>query len=707
MKPAANMHFEKLGKIRHLRIRSAQDLRSVLALDEALWVATNAPIATIHGDPTFLQSMDLDRNGRITTHDLQSAIRWTLNLLAETGALEAGVDRLRAQDLSENSPMAERIARGVALVADRRGVEASEPICLADVREVLKQEQALPVSESGVALPSASNDPEIRSFIRDVVAVTGGIEHPTGDRGINQPLLESFLQAGRSWLDWLQAGQIEPGRKSRIMPLGPETPQVYEICSRLASKLDPYFAQCEVLALDEQFQRRMGLTEAELDAYDFDDPSAIKQVLAAAPIARPRPDRTLPLQEGVNPYYTADLEQLRTVVLPAVLDESPDVLSAGQWLEVKAFFEAHRQWCQSRPGGGISQLSAQKVREILQGSLAQKTSELISESVQRAAVLEDLRLTEKLLLNLRYLVELANNLVSFPHLYDPHKRAMLQMGTLVIDGRRLNLAVRVLDRAEHIRVAQTSFMYVLYAQIQCPDEKEPYEVALPVTAGNKGNLCVGKRGVFFDVNGKECDARIVHILEHPISVREALGSPFRRVSQMIVGKIEAITGQAEKNFEARSSGALDQVPGGTQAPGGAPAPPATPPPTQTQMPSTGMLVGGGLAIAAVTSAIAYISNTLASINYQYILWVLVTALALVLLPIAALALLKLRKRDLSAILEGSGWGINARMHLTFSQKRYFTQKPRHVSLIRRLKWLLILAGVVVLVAAALAVWFWR
>jgi hypothetical protein len=124
------------------------------------------------------------------------------------------------------------------------------------------------------------------------------------------------------------------------------------------------------------------------------------------------------------------------------------------------------------------------------------------------------------------------------------------------------------------------------------------------------------------------------------------------------------------------------------------------------MPSTGMLVGGGLAIAAVTSAIAYISNTLASINYQYILWVLVTALALVLLPIAALALLKLRKRDLSAILEGSGWGINARMRLTFRQKRYFTQRPRHTTLISRLKWVLVLGAVLVLAAGVLAGWLW-
>jgi hypothetical protein len=39
------------------------------------------------------------------------------------------------------------------------------------------------------------------------------------------------------------------------------------------------------------------------------------------------------------------------------------------------------------------------------------------------------------------------------------------------------------------------------------------------------------------------------------------------------------------------------------------------------------------------------------------------------------AFVKLRRRDLSAILEGSGWGINARMRLTHQQSRFFTERP--------------------------------
>lgn len=75
------MHFDTHGRTYHLRIRGAEDLRHVLALDEALWVATNAPIATMHGDERFFALVDTDRNGRITACEVRGAILWTLSLL--------------------------------------------------------------------------------------------------------------------------------------------------------------------------------------------------------------------------------------------------------------------------------------------------------------------------------------------------------------------------------------------------------------------------------------------------------------------------------------------------------------------------------------------------------------------------------------------------------------------------------------------------
>ena len=80
--------------------------------------------------------------------------------------------------------------------------------------------------------------------------------------------------------------------------------------------------------------------------------------------------------------------------------------------------------------------------------------------------------------------------------------------------------------------------------------------------------------------------------------------------------------------------------------------------------------------AALGSAAAYVTSTLASVQtYKIVIAVLIALLAVV-LPTSVLAVVKLRSRDLAAILEGAGWAINARMRLTFRQGRVFAQQPR-------------------------------
>ncbi len=65
-----NMTFRRFGRTYHLRIRSADDLRQVLELSEAHWVAVSAPIDTIHCDSVFLELLDADHDGRIRPHEL-------------------------------------------------------------------------------------------------------------------------------------------------------------------------------------------------------------------------------------------------------------------------------------------------------------------------------------------------------------------------------------------------------------------------------------------------------------------------------------------------------------------------------------------------------------------------------------------------------------------------------------------------------------
>ncbi|MDY6913045.1 MAG: hypothetical protein SVT52_01120 [Planctomycetota bacterium] len=348
-------------------------------------------------------------------------------------------------------------------------------------------------------------------------------------------------------------------------------------------------------------------------------------------------------------------EQSATLSLGALNDES------GDGRKVRASAEKVLEKL-NRPGA--AEITLDDVRRLKVQVRARPVSEagvVLPAAGGPAEAMNEIRLVEKLLLYQVHLMDLANNFVSFPHLYNPARQAMFEMGRLVMDGRRFNFAMKVNNREQHAAVAAGSNMFVLYVAVT-PGAGQAYEVAVPVTSGSRGNLCVHKRGIFQDVAGRQCPAQVVHIIENPVSITEAMVSPFKRMGRLLTGKIESIAATAEEKVTGQASTTAQA----TDAP-------ASKPPTGLHV--GGLLVGGGVAVAALGSAAAYITKTLGGLEWWKILIGLAAAVLAVMLPTSIVAFLKLRRRDLSAILEGSGWAVNAQMCLTGRQSRYFTQRP--------------------------------
>ena len=88
--------FERYGRSYHLAVRNADDLRRVLELDEAHWVATNTPITSMNCDPVFLDLLDTDDNHRIMCRELKDGITWLFSVLRNTDGVTSGSRSLRA-----------------------------------------------------------------------------------------------------------------------------------------------------------------------------------------------------------------------------------------------------------------------------------------------------------------------------------------------------------------------------------------------------------------------------------------------------------------------------------------------------------------------------------------------------------------------------------------------------------------------------------
>ncbi len=91
--------------------------------------------------------------------------------------------------------------------------------------------------------------------------------------------------------------------------------------------------------------------------------------------------------------------------------------------------------------------------------------------------------------------------------------------------------------------------------------------------------------------------------------------------------------------------------------------------------SRDLLLAGGVTIAALGSSFAFIAKTIASLKLHQALAVMAFGLGIVLVPVMIIAIYKLYRRNLSAILEASGWAINGRMRLTYRLGKIFAPRP--------------------------------
>ena len=663
------MRFQRVGQTYQLQIACAEDLETVLSLDESLWMATSAPVSAFRCDPKLLAYLDTDGNGRIQSDEVKAAIRWLLDRLADRARVGAGVDTLPLSAVRAEAPEGQSLVESARYMLEAQGQEAGETISLAQVRTFLGTVQSRPLNGDGVIVPEATAEPEMAQFLRDALSVRGGAPDASGKKGLAEQQLNEFLAAIPAYLEWRQRGELPAGEmQSELMPFGSDTAQLHDVYRRHADKIDLFFGLCQLARFDPRTPPRLAGLEAHLQQLDPASAQQVNGYLQNLPVAVPQPEGALPLAEDmINPLYRDGVRDLRKRVLPRVLAHVEDVLTETEWGRVKAAFAPYEAYLGEKKGGFVEKLSLDKLRQYADPSYAERARGLLENDRKVTGVLQQAEQVERLLLLHQHLARFVNNFVSFPQLYARDQTALFEMGTMVMDGRWFSFAVKVEDLAAHTSVAKQSNLLVMYVDVTGA-AADKFTVALPVTSGTKGNLAVGKRGVFFDVSGREYDARIVQVIDNPVSVREALAMPFVRLWRLVEGKIETWSGAAEKEFLTEADKAV-AVPGVALPPK-----PATPAPAK---PAVGMpgnaFVGIGFVTAALASAFAFITKTFAGMSSRHILWGFLGAAAVVMLPISLIATLKLRRQDLSSLLEGSGWAINARMRLNRSQRHHFTR----------------------------------
>jgi len=110
----------------------------------------------------------------------------------------------------------------------------------------------------------------------------------------------------------------------------------------------------------------------------------------------------------------------------------------------------------------------------------------------------------------------------------------------------LDVLTAGIPAAKHGALASLSKTYLAYCDCTPRGGTDKMAIAAAFTNGDSDNLMVGRNGVFCDRNGNDWDATITKIVEHPISLRQAILSPYKRLGRFLGEPIQKMAAAKEK-----------------------------------------------------------------------------------------------------------------------------------------------------------------
>lgn len=673
----ADYSFFRRGGMDQLRIEKPEDLAAVETLDKKLWVALSMPVAGQELDARTLKALDADCDGRVRVPEILSAVKFVRAELADFDAFFAGTD---AVPLSALAPEGSVRATAQELLA-RLGKADASALALADVDSATKNFDARPFNGDGVIVPaSAGDDAVLAAFLADAVAATGGADDASGEKGATPELVAAFVGGASAALAWREKAE---NSAASILPLGEGTEAAFAAFAKIRAKAEDFFARTRLAGFDASAAGTLNPDATAFAALAETEISA--SASAAFPLARIAPtdgEPTLPLLAGVNPAWATALSDfVEKTLVPAAeklgLDVSsgmPTALPASLWAKVAALFAPYEAWLAEKPATGAHALSSERLREVADGNFAERLAPLFEKEAAEKPHRAALGAAERLCLFSRDLAVVLRNFVSFAEFYrrGAENTAFL-FGTLYMDGRACSLCVRVADAGAHAALAAKSNCCLVYCDCVRKGGGEKMSVVAMFGDGDSLSLYVGRNGVFYDKKGDDWDAKIVRIVENPISVREAFWSPYRKLAKFVENQVAGFASAREKKVDGDlSSGAGTALTRATSAE----APEASAKPAFDVAKFAGIFAAIGLALGAIGAALSVaISGFLSLAPWQMLLAVAAVVLAIS-APSMLIAAMKLRRRSLGPILEANGWAINGNVKINIPLGKAFTEMPK-------------------------------
>ena len=641
--------FFRSGGFDQVRISTGADIAALGELDPKLWAALACPTTGLVMDPRTLQVLDVDGDGRIRVPEVIEAASWAARLFKNPDELLAAQDSLPLTSIDDSTPEGAEVLASAKQILGGLGKSDATTVSIEDTVDTNRIFAQTHFNGDGIVPMDAAEDEATRKVIEEIMACVGSEMDRSGKPGISQDKADQFFAEAKAYSDWWATAQADA---DNLLPFGDDTEITDALYDALKPKIDDFFTRQRLTEFDPLAAASLNPAAEDYQALATRSLSPEVEAVAALPIAAVSAGGSLPLAQGVNPAWADPLARFRKEVVTPLLGDRA-TLTAADWTQIKARFAAHAEWIAAKQGEPVASLGLARVREVLGTGVQAAVDDLIARDKALEGAANAIGKVERLVRFRRDLATFLNNFVSFRDFYTGEAKAIFQAGTLYLDGRSCDLCVRVEDIDKHAALANRSRTYLAYCECQRRGADEKMNIAAAFTDGTPDNLMVGRNGVFYDRQGRDWDATIVKILEHPMSMRQAFWEPYKRIGRMISDQVEKLVSKKGEEAEKAAAAAMSEKAEAAAAG----APPAHAEPFDIGK-FAGIFAAIGLAIGAIGTAIASVVTGFLGLVWWEMPLAILGLMLLVSGPSMIISYLKLRSRTLAPILDANGWAVN-------------------------------------------------
>lgn len=643
--------FSSIGGTTRVNLSTGKDLMHLDELDQKLWTVLSCPVNGLEIDSSILSILDSDSDGRIHVKDIIRTIKWLKPILNDPDSLLRGDSYIPLAGFNRNTPEGEAMFCSARHILNVLGLD-QEFISTDNVRDTAAIFKGTPFNGDGIITSLSPKDETVKQVIKDIIATCGSVKDRSGEDGINSDITAGFFTALKDYAAWKKSGEDDSGN---IFPYGENTRKAYDSLIAVKQKIDDWFIRCSLASFDNASIATLDTSSNRIGAISDRNLYECTDEIAACPLAKIDPSGNLSLTAGINPAWKEAVDTFRNNVLAG-----DTVLTEASWKAAQDKFVPFAAWMASGKGAEVESLGYDRICQILKSDAREQIDALIVKDLEYAKESEDIGQVYNLLFIYRDLYRLLNNFVTFKDFYTPEagRPAVFQAGRLYIDQRCCDLCIKVSDMGKQGTMAPLSEMFLIYCDCVSKHTSDHLTIVVAVTDGSIDNLREGKNGIFYDRNGVDYDATITKIIDNPISIREAFWTPYRKFGNFISESISKFASDKESSVVNKGMSDITNASGAVTS--GAPeATPAKQPFDVAKF--AGLFAMIGMALGTILGFFLDLFKGFAALTPLKMAMVILALIIIISGPSMLKAWMKLRKRNITPLLNANGWAINSKM----------------------------------------------